>query len=100
MYRIVFQNPAIGDLFYLWLLLHTIPERCVDDLLLVPQPDSTCFKHATFRDAARARGLITGDEEYTICMEEAASFEVGHHLSLLSVRYPDIRWCFSPKIMG
>ena len=72
--RIVFQSPAVGDLFYLRLLLHTIPGRCFDDLLLVPRPDSTCFKHATFHDAARARGLVTGDEEYTLCMEEAVSF--------------------------
>lgn len=85
MCRIVFQSPAFGDLFYLRHLLHTIPGRSFDDLLLVPRPDSACFKHVTFHDAARARGLVTGDEEYTICMEEAASFQVGGHLRALFV---------------
>lgn len=83
--RIVFQSPAVGDLFYLRLLLHTIPGRSFSDLRLVPQSDSHPFEHATFHDAARARGLVTGDEEYTICMEEAASFQVASQLRALFV---------------
>lgn len=28
-----------------------------------------------YHDAARARGLVTGDEEYFICMQEAILFQ-------------------------
>lgn len=83
--RITFQNPAVGDLFYLRLLLHSIPGRSFLDLRTTHPDNSAPIEHATFHDAARARGLITGDEEYTICMEEASQFEVGHQLRSLFV---------------
>lgn len=38
-----------------------------------------------YHDAARARGLITGDEEYSICMQEASGFQVGSQLRSLFV---------------
>ena len=67
--RIQFQNSTQGDLFYLRLLLHHIPARSFEVLRTV---DLTV--HNSFHDAARARGLVTGDEEYFICMEEASIF--------------------------
>ena len=45
----------------------------------VPRPETT------FHDAARARGLITGDEGYSICMEKASNFKVGKELRALFV---------------
>ena len=45
------------------------------------QPDiGSPVLHPTFHDAARARGLVTGDEEYFICMQEAICFQTGHLL--------------------
>ena len=41
--------------------------------------------HDTFHDAARARGLVTGDEEYFICMQEATSFQTANLLRGLPV---------------
>ena len=51
----------------------------------VPCPNNGDFIHPTFHDAARARGFITGDEEYSICMEEASNFQVGSELRALFV---------------
>lgn len=65
--------------------MHSIPGRSFNDLRLVTQPNLNSIQHATFHDAARARGLVTGDEEYTICMEEAASFQVASQLRSLFV---------------
>ncbi len=83
--RIVFQNAAVGDLFYLRLLLHKIPGRSFQEMRTVPCPENGEFIHETFHDAARARGFITGDEEYSICMEEASNFQVGSELRALFV---------------
>ena len=78
--RIHFESPAVGDLFYLRLLLHKIPARPFTELRTV-QPDiGPPVLHLSFHDAARARGLITGDEEYSICMQEAIGFETGYFL--------------------
>ena len=51
--------------------------------MLAQNQDPT--EYLTFHDAARARGLITGDEEYTMCMEEASFFQVGGQLRALFV---------------
>ena len=83
--RIVFQSAAVGDLFYLRLLLHKIPGRSFQEMRTVPCPNNGDFIHPTFHDAARARGFITGDEEYSICMEEASNFQVGSELRALFV---------------
>lgn len=82
--RISFQNPAVGDLFYLRLLLHRVPGRSFTDLRTVETLQLPVI-HPNFHDTARARGLITGDEEYTICMEEASTFKVGRQLRALFV---------------
>ena len=41
--------------------------------------------HDTFHDAARARGLVTGDEEYFICMQEATLLQTANLLRGLLV---------------
>ena len=83
--HITFQNPAVGDLFYLRLLLHRIPARSIRDLRTVTTGNNVQIEHDTFHDAARTRGLITGDDEYTICMQEASIFQVGSQLRSLFV---------------
>ena len=49
------------------------------------QDNSNNIIHQTFHDAARARGFIIGDEEYSICMEEASHFQVGREVRALFV---------------
>ena len=66
--RIGFQSPAIGDLFYLRLLLHNSPARYFTELRTIDDPRHGPTEHPTFRSAATARGLVSGDEEYSICM--------------------------------
>lgn len=83
--RISFQNPAVGDLFYLRLLLHRLPSRSYVELRTVQNIPHDPVIHSTFHDAAWARGLITGDEEYTLCMEEASAFHVPSQLRALLV---------------
>lgn len=83
--RIVFQNAAVGDMFYLRLLLHKLPGRSFEEMRTVPCAQNGQVIHQTFHDAARARGFITGDEEYSICMEEASTFQVGSELRALFV---------------
>ena len=83
--RISFQSPAVGDLYYLRLLLHTIPARSFAELRTVQTDTGDPVVHPTFHDAARARGLITGDEEYSLCMEEASVFQVASQLRALFV---------------
>ena len=68
--RIVFQSAAVRVLIYLRLLIHRIPGHPFEDMRTVPCPSNVEFIRPTFHDAARARSLITCDEEY-ICMGEA-----------------------------
>lgn len=58
---------------YLRLLLHQVPARSFNTLRTVGNT-----VHEPFYDAARARVLFTGDEEYFICMEEATVFQTVH----------------------
>ena len=73
--RIVFQSAAVGDLFYLRFLLHRIPGRSFQDMRTVPCPNNGQLIHPTFHDAARARGLITGDEEYICVWKKRPTFK-------------------------
>lgn len=83
--RIKFASPAVGDLFYLRLILHKRSGRSYADLRTVTAPSGVSTEHPTFHDAARAQGLITGQEEYFICMEEAITFEMPSQLRGLFV---------------
>ena len=69
--RLQFQNPAVGDLYYLRLILHKVAGRSFEELRTVTDRQGIVVEHPTFHDAAiyRARGLISGQDEYFICME-------------------------------
>lgn len=78
--RIKFQSPAVGDLSYLRLILHKRAGRTYAALRTVTSPSRGVTVHDTFHHAARAQGLMTGQEEYFICMEEAITFEMPSQL--------------------
>ena len=83
--RIGFQHPAVGDLFYLRLLLHSSPARSFAELRTIHNPQQGSTVHPTFHSAALAKDLVFDDEEYTICMQEASTFQVEKQLRGLSV---------------
>ena len=63
-----------------------MPGHSFLDLRTILAQNQDSIEDITFHDAARARGLITtGDEEYTMCMEEASLFQVGGQLRALFV---------------
>lgn len=78
--RIKFQSPAVGDLFYLRLILHKKPGRSFTELRTATPPSGIPTEYPTFHDAARAQGLVSGQEEFFICMEEAINFEMPSQL--------------------
>ena len=82
---IQFQSPVVGDLFYLRLILHKTSGRSFSDLHTVISSSGVPTVYPTFHDAARAQGLVTGQEEYFICMEEAITFEMPSQLRGLFV---------------
>ena len=61
-------TPAQGQLFYLRMLLCNIPARSWLDL----RTDQTGTVHRTFEEAARARGLLNGLDEYEFLFEDYA----------------------------
>ena len=75
----------MGDLFYLRLILHKTSGRSFSDLHTVISSSGVPTVYPTFHDAARAQGLVTGQEEYFICMEEATTFEMPSQLRGLFV---------------
>ena len=80
--RIQFQPPAVGDLFYLRLSvasqgvcvlvpsLHAL--RTVSSAAGFFETEHETFQHA----ARRALGLVAGDGEYFIFMEEASVYKI------------------------
>lgn len=91
--RIHFLTPVIGDLLYLRLLLHKTCARSFQQLKIVRSPEGDETEYDTYQGAARAMGLVTGQEEYFMCMEEASVFRVGHQLRGLFVR---LYWTEAP----
>lgn len=83
--RLQFQNPAVGDLYYLRLILYKVAGRSFEELRTVTDRQGIVVEHPTFHDAARARGLISGQDEYFICMAEAATLRMPHQLRGLLV---------------
>lgn len=83
--RIKFQSPAVGDLFYLRLILHSTPGRSYTDLRTAAPPSGIPTEYASFHDAARARGLVSRQEDFFICMDEAITFEMPSQLRGLFV---------------
>ena len=83
--RIHLKSPAVGDVFYLRLLLYKIPARSFMKLRIVHPAVGPAIVYPNFHDAARARGLVTGDQEYFICMQEAVLFQTANLLRGLLV---------------
>lgn len=73
--RIIFDNPAVGDLLYMRLLLLKIPGRSVLDSRTVRTDEDNSIEHTAFHDAARTRCVVTGDEEYSICWKKLLTFK-------------------------
>ena len=97
--RIHFKSPAVGDVFYLR-LLHKIPARSFTELRTI-QPDIGPFiVHPNFHDAARARGLVTGDEEYLICMQEAVIFQTANLVLRVIIGDSHTRWWPGAQVMA
>lgn len=71
--RLGFENPAVADLFYLRLFLHNARSRSFASLRTIEHPQNEPTVRQTFPAAARARGLVTGYEEQSICMQEATN---------------------------
>jgi hypothetical protein len=79
--RIYFAPPTAGEQYYLRLLLYNVPGptsycdlRTYNDIL-----------YPTFQAACAARGLLATDDEWNICLEEAALFKTGHQLRQLFI---------------
>lgn len=72
---------------YLRLILHKVASRSFLELRTVTTRQGVVVEHPTLHDVAinRARGLISGQEEYFICMEEATTFRMPHQLRGLYV---------------
>jgi ATP-dependent DNA helicase PIF1 len=78
--RVYFVQPREGERYYLRILLNTVPSpkswehlRTFDGVI-----------HPTFKAACIARGLLESDEEFDICLTEAATFQTGSQLRHLS----------------
>lgn len=83
--QIQFQSPAVGDLFYLRLILHKKPGRSFTELRTATPPSGIPTEYPTFHDAARTQGFVTGQEEFFISMEEAVNLEMPSQLRGLFV---------------
>jgi len=74
-------SPLQGEVYYL---------RCL--LLMVPGPTSfedlrtvDGVRHDTFENACYARGIITRDNEWELCFDEASHFQTGWYLRRLLI---------------
>lgn len=78
-------NPQLWETFCLRLILYKIPGRSFSGLRTIVPPSGVSTIYPTFHDAAGAQGLVTGQEKYFICMEEAITFEMPSQLRGLFV---------------
>lgn len=77
--RMYFAGPAAGERFYLRTLLTVVPgATSFEDLRTVD--GVVC---PTFQAACLARGLLEDDNEWELCLEEAAVMQTGHQLRQL-----------------
>jgi len=66
-------SPLQGDVYYLRCLLSVVSgPTSFEDLRTV---DEVCYD--TFQHACYARGIITRDNEWELCFEEASQFQTG-----------------------
>ena len=74
--RVYFVQPREGERFYLRMLLNSVlGPKSWNDL-------RTHNGHSfdTFKEACIARALLESDNEFDICLQEAATFQTGHAL--------------------
>lgn len=73
--RIFWVSPNRGELYYLRVLLQTLPGRSYEDMIAHGGLDCT-----TFQEAARNLGLCDNEREYAEAIREAATFMLGPRL--------------------
>ena len=74
-------SPLHGDVYYLRCLLGVVPgPTSFEDLRTV---NGVC--HDTFQEACYARGIITRDNEWELCFDEAREFRTGWYLRRLLI---------------
>ncbi|XP_074303613.1 uncharacterized protein LOC141638064 [Silene latifolia] len=74
--RIYFATPNSGEVYYLRLLLNIVKgAKCFADIRTV-----NGFVHPTFKAACNDLGLLDGDEEWNVALNEAATWATGHQL--------------------
>ena len=79
--RIYFVLPSAGERYYLRLLLnHVTGATCFKDVRTYDD-----VEYATFREAAMARGLLRGDEEWDRALLEAGAYQMPNALRGLFV---------------
>jgi hypothetical protein len=79
--RIYYVTPGSGEKYYLRLLLgHVTGATCYEDVRTVDG-----VVHNTFREAAMARGLLRGDDEWDRAMREATAWQMPSQLRSLFV---------------
>jgi hypothetical protein len=79
--RIYFLYPSAGDTYYLRLLLyHVTSPTCFRDLKVF-----NGIEYPSYHAACGARGLIESDNEWDLCMQEAAAIQTGSQLRQLFV---------------
>ncbi len=78
--RIHWISPANTELYYLRMLLSRFPANGYEDLL-----SYNGERYSTFQEAAKARGLVDDENEYSDAIREASTFQTGHGLRQLLV---------------
>jgi hypothetical protein len=79
--RVFFCPPSVGEKFYLRMLLYNVPGPTSYVYLKIYNGD----RYETFQEACAARGLLESDQEWDICLAEAAEIKTGRQLRRLFV---------------
>jgi len=74
--RVYFVPPSAGERYYLRILLYNVPGPTSFDSLRTYNG----ILYESFQDACSTRGLLETDEEWDVCLTEAATFKTGHQL--------------------
>ncbi|XP_046405004.1 uncharacterized protein LOC124170300 [Ischnura elegans] len=104
--RLRWLSPTLGELFFLRMLLVKFPGRSYEDLRTV---DGVI--HATFQEAAMARGLLDEQSEFDHALQEASAFKTGRGLRQLffavimfgapaAILWDKFKDCLSEDYMG
>lgn len=75
--RMYFVHPSAGERYYLRILLHHVPGVVSwEDLRTTNRGTAQAVVHPTFKAACIARGLLEDDNEWHVCLSEAAQVRV------------------------